>query len=109
MKPVRTNVSDYGDSNEHLLYLKIATEDDPPDDLLTSLQKAVKLRDKPKHLTKETAPPTLPNKFWSYWRIKIVIPTITQQSLTLRSLRNDRQRSSSASHERSRADHQLVH
>lgn len=37
MKPVRTNVSDYGDSNEHLLYLKIATEDDPPDAKPTSL------------------------------------------------------------------------
>eukprot|EP01039_Chlorochromonas_danica_P011098 gene11098-12361_t len=95
MKPVRTNVSDYGDSNEHLLYLKIATEDDPPDAKPTSLvrigldhfaekeklraerqnieykrQKAVKLRDKPKQLIKETAPPPLPKKFWSYWRMK---------------------------------------
>jgi hypothetical protein len=39
VKPIRTSISDFADSGQHLLYLRVVTEDDPADVRPTSLVK----------------------------------------------------------------------
>lgn len=96
IRPIRTSISAYADSGQHLMYLRVATEDDPDDTRPYSIIKigldkrderdrirqsrqteAYKLAkmelmtQKAKEKPQQAAVSRVPEKFWRNWRMKV--------------------------------------
>ena len=98
VRPIRTSISTYADSGQHLMYLRVATEDDPEETRPYSvikigldkreerekirkarqteeykLAKLELLAQKPKEKPQTAASSRVPEKFWRNWRMKVSV------------------------------------